>query len=449
MAGPADLKANVEKSLGALSYVAYLLHPSQPSFDDYTGNYPEGLRDSMGGLIELAQMLGFESDSINDKINDIVDELTPVKIVDILDGLSEAQFTKIYENKAIKEIIDSVAAPFIAQEVEGMSIGKALERSDSTVDLSAFEVDGQKLTDVLIKDLNEEALKQYVSALDGKDEATLGFLNSLSDEQKADVLKQLAYERDADGKVVLDSDGKPVSLKDANGEVVSFEGMGIEEAIEARAKIGLEDRINGSNQLTQAWMNAWGGVDSEDYMNEAKAIVYDNIRAALPANIMATVEAQKTAAPNITAAELYKTLREKLDNEDGRKKILDTVTANMESIQKGLKENTDIAFMTQFFPEMVNAKISEGIREFLQDNAFLGPIVGIMQQLFQFVGNALRGFGFDGVADKLEGAMDITKMQKDGNSLEFDNAATGAKTDTTGQPDPTDDTQAVPAPGPR
>ena len=121
----------------------------------------------------------------------------------------------------------------------------------------------------------------------------------------------------------------------------------------------------------------------------------------------------------------------------GRQKIIDAVTANMDAeggIRERLKNLEDATFLASLIPDdMKTAQIAQGVRDFLHQNGFLQPIIGIFQSIFPFLDKMLRGFGLDGVADKLQGAIDINRLQQTGLTREANTAAGG--TDNTAETD--------------
>lgn len=422
----------VDSAMGSMSFLAYLFDPTQPSFEKYTGTFPSGLRENMTGLMEMASMLGMGgniAEMLAPNLEEIANQMTPEKIMTILDGLDAGQFEKIYANESMKAIITDISAPIIEKKMGALKLSEALEKAGmASINLDAFEHEGQKLVDQNFMGLKEEdSIRNFSSNISPLQ--TLAFLDSLPDNRKAEFLKVLAAERDENGDPKLDADGAIIPMKDAEGKPVSFAGLSIEQAIEARAKVGLAtDSVMGKFNAVTGLI----GAGSDFGLDGARAGVYAQIRTSIPSSFMEIIKEQQTTPPAPSAADMFKALTDSLADKTengGRQTILNAITAGMDGkdgIRNKLMAIEDATFLTQFLPqEMVDEKIGDGIRSFLSKNGFLQPIIAAIGSFLPFISKMLRGFGMDGVADKLEGATNIAKLQQDGLSLEANNAASG------------------------
>ncbi len=441
---PQDFVAGIAGRLDMVSYLAYLFHPEQLSFKDFPKDrYPEGLRDKLAGFMQLAQMFGMDGNLIAPQIEEIVDTLTPEKIVDILAELDEKQFTELYGNEALKDVIDSTVKTFVDEELKAVTFGEALELGGSGINIAIFG----DLKSIKLSEITEEQVRDATEDLSNAQVDV--FLDSLSDEQKAKFYEKLTFEEDG-----------ITPLKDAKGNLVTtsrFAGLPAEKAIEERARIGLEKLAEEPeddlwSQLKSAWVRNSGGTHNEHHMNRAKAEVYNNIKEKLPAVFMETLDSQRESlatATDIPATEMYKKLREKLEDPEEKAKLTKLIADQMEDkdgkegIKSKLRKNTDIAFLAQFFPDMVNEKISEGIRNFLSQQGWLQPILGIVAKLLGFVGNFL-GNHAPQLKEKFDNLMNPLNIvaKPEGISAEQRDAAAGQTQTTTEEPAPDGETPA-------
>lgn len=386
---------SLNSSLDTISWVAYLLHPDRPSFANYPADkYPKQIRENLTNILALADRFGIGQEKIKERFAEIVDQLDPDKIANLLKGVDGDQFAEIYKNPQIKIIIDDIADQIIAKEMEAITIGQALERGGSTIDLSIFgDLKNQALSD-LLKDstladgsTQKAGVAVIAEALKQIDNTQLtNFLETLDPAAKKKFIAKLCFEKDGETPLV-DADGKPVTE-------ASFAGMSIEDAITKRAKIGLEKEIAGASILKRAWMNNWGdGADDEDYMLDARNLVFANIRAQLPAVMMDEIAAQHAAitTKERTAAEIFTELQKQLGTADGLEKIKKLIADRMDGedgIKAKLKAVEDIAFLAQFFPQEASAAISEECRGIMDQ---YGIFVQCAQFLMQFI-PGLAGF---------------------------------------------------------
>lgn len=428
---PAGFADKIKGATNSLGFLAYLFDPNQPSFDNYSGEYPEGLSKNLSGLMDMANMLGMGG-NIADMIdmNKIADTLTEAHVLKILDNLNDPEkFAEVYKNASMKAIIAQIAGPLIADGMDALTLEDGLKTAGlAQIDLSNFKDGDTPLSGIKIGDLNEETIAAHISALSNDD--TLAFLNSLPDAQKNDFLTKLA--------TVEGDDGSSTPLTDENGETVTFADMSIEDAITKRAEIGLATSWTGTfNNLTGSNLGADAAVNS----------VYDGIRDGLPASFMQIINDQKDSQampedPTALFTELRKQLADRTNG--GRAEIINLISDNMATIREELKKAENVAFLVQFMPDdLQTGAMAQGLRDFLQDNGFLQPIISALQSFLPFISQMLRGFGLDGVAEKLEGALDVTTMQQDGLTREANVAAAGveqpavvAPTPETVQPDP-------------
>lgn len=392
--------AGIEEKMGIFSYLNFLFHPSEPDFKDYTGTYPTGLRDKIGSLTQLASMVGYDIDlsaniskTLNsmdgdDFFNMLYDENVqdnPETPGDERIRLERDQFISLLENPEIKAAFSAIATTSIG---ENPTLGALLAFQGNTMDFSAFRTeDGAALVDQPIADLNAQTIPAFVD--DMSDNDVLAFLSDL-----------------------------PVSSTDENAitqeQVISMIAAGRpgeDEAIVIPPDTSIQDAIQMRVDHNDSWYT---------FETTVEGMVYDSIRGSMKENLTRIIgETNQDISSGalidaLSPEELHDMLSAKLTTAEGRQEVRNALAKpeNIALLREKLAEmdfNTLIALMPN---EMVDAEMSNAIREFLDSNGILQSIIGILHGVFEWASEFLKDSGFDKLADSLESARDLTSVLK-------------------------------------
>lgn len=355
-----DKVAGLQGQLDSFKLFMFLVNPNTQhlSFQDYLdqgGTVPEKFREMLYGLAQTASMFGFDAD-INGDVTQMIDDLSPQMLVDILKGLNEETFIKtLTDNPALSGVIAGIAGPIIAEDVPKMSLTEA-----ST--LIGMNVDWGDMGELTIEAAQDpSALTEKVSGMDNNE--TLNFLKSLPPELQATVRE----------KLVEGTEGLDIS------------GMSLEDAIVARAKYGEENDYGG--------LFNWYSSVAPSSINA----VYEEIRVALPGHISTELKTRLEGLntgdgdnlPNIPHEKLYATLQAKIA--DGSLLKMLSEGDLMAKAKEGLKALEDHAFLVNLLPpDMMDEAMFNKIREGLAQFGLLGPVGGIVMQLASFVLNLIQ-----------------------------------------------------------
>ncbi len=358
--------SGLQSSFDSLKLFMFLVNPKtqNKSFQDYldAGNkVPENFREMLYGLAQTAEMFGFNAD-IGGDVTEMIDDLSPQMMVDILKKLDKETFTKtLKDNPNLNKIITGIAGPVIAQELPTMKLAEASNLIGITIEW------GDDLGDLTLQQAQEPAnVTEAVSEMDNKE--TLAFLNSLPKQLQAEIRKGLT----------------------AGTEGLDISQMSLKDAIKARAEYGEGKSIS----------TLWGVFNDASETGESSInAVYDSIRQQLPDHISKELKTrlasmngeQGGSAPKIPPEKLYDALQEKI--KDGSLVNILSQNGKMQEIKEQLKGLDDHAFLMQLLPqEIQDEAIFNKLREGLNQFGLMNPIGGIAMQLASFVLNLVKDF---------------------------------------------------------
>ena len=404
--GFADRLSN---ATGLLGYVTFLLSPHD--FQHYNGTYPDGMRDQLSGILEMASFFGFDFDfeaNVSEVLNGMDAEdffrilYDPAQdnseTADVDEGIQITlqSFERLMANEAAKEAFLEVAKTIIGTDPQ---IGTVLSAQENPVNLSGIIINGQPITELTLSAVNAGNISSAVSNMGN--EAVLELLKSLPETAEDGEISQASVKAQIEAR-----------MQELDYDFTAQDSWSLEETINRAVTsvdtVGLTGLITGAE----------GAANS----------VYDGIRSALSEQLSTVLTAQKTAFADgsyinsLTNEDLFNVLHSRLRTEEGRASILAALRneENLALIKRNLA-TMDIQTLMQVLPNgqaMVNEEFSNGIRQFLNDNGIFQMVSSIFSSFREWIGNFLEGVGLGRIAETLNDAMDMTKLLKPESPLQ-------------------------------